>query len=306
MRGVYYRTEKDGTPLATPELRISATNNRTVYYDNQNAKEAALQNGEIKEGSIVLTGYADGESEVVIKQQPDWENADDVTYQQVIAGYVAPADGWFVGDAGPSSGTATANHLYVNGVVVSRLERNSGYTKDASVQVQVNKGDVIRFENNEVAYASFSFVPFKTVAEPLTLPVNVMNNPSLPDWSRAIAITAAQLQTGYVCPNNGFIVGNGAGTSAVTELSINNVICAVGTYAGGTYVRLNICATVQSGNICSSRFSKGIWSCNKYLSKTNKYDPNELIEVRTLKRLGYDKKEIDKVAFENAKKFFNI
>ena len=28
--------------------------------------------------------------------------------------------------------------------------------------------------------------------------------------------------------------------------------------------------------------------------------------VRTLKKLGYDKKEIDKVAFENAKKFFNI
>ncbi|MBE6512169.1 MAG: hypothetical protein E7Z75_03315 [Methanobrevibacter olleyae] len=28
--------------------------------------------------------------------------------------------------------------------------------------------------------------------------------------------------------------------------------------------------------------------------------------VRTLKRLGYNKKEIDKVAFENAKKFFNI
>ena len=28
--------------------------------------------------------------------------------------------------------------------------------------------------------------------------------------------------------------------------------------------------------------------------------------VRTLKKLGYDKKEINKVAFENAKKFFNI
>lgn len=28
--------------------------------------------------------------------------------------------------------------------------------------------------------------------------------------------------------------------------------------------------------------------------------------VRTLKRLGYDEKEIDKVAFENAKEFFNI
>ena len=28
--------------------------------------------------------------------------------------------------------------------------------------------------------------------------------------------------------------------------------------------------------------------------------------VRTLKRLGYDKKEINKVAFENAKSFFNI
>lgn len=241
MRGVYYRTEKDGTPLATPELRISATNNRTVYYDNQNAKEAALQNDEIKEGSIVLTGYADGESEVVIKQEPDWDNADDVTYQQVIAGYVAPADGWFVGNALTTGGTATANYLYVNGVVVSRLERNSGYTKDANVQVQVNKGDVIRFENNVVTYASFSFVPFKTVAEPLTLPVNVTTH-NVPNWNGIISFTYAQANAGYVVPVDGQIFircsGNGATTITVNgqEIFSHNIsasfICSVDPVVG--------------------------------------------------------------------------
>lgn len=249
MRGVYYRTEKDGTPLATPELRISATNNRTVYYDNQTAKEAALQNDEIKEGSIVLTGYADGESEVLMKQELDWENAVQLTTAQINAGYTVPDDGLIVGNVRP--GAVGDLYIKVNGVTVGKAVESSSpsYVDRLNVQCIVNKGDVLTVTTNVNVQTIVSFVPFKTVAEPLTLPVNVMNNPSLPDWSRAIAITAAQLQTGYVCPNNGFIVGNGAGTSAVTELSINNVICGVGTYAGGTYVRLNICATVQSGNI---------------------------------------------------------
>lgn len=247
MRGVYYRTEKDGTPLATPELRISATNNRTVYYDNQNAKEAALQSGEIKEGSIVLTGYADGESEVVIKQELDWEHVQSFTAQQLFDEYTAPEDGvvYITGRCA----AATASWITINHQKVGYYFGGSDSIVDCQVDSQINKGDVITSSNLLTADYSGIFIPFKTVAEPLTLPVNVMINPSLPDWSRAIAITAAQLQAGYVCPNNGFIVGNGAGTSAVTELSINNVICAVGTYAYGTYVRLNICATVQSGNI---------------------------------------------------------
>ena len=257
MRGVYYRTEKDGTPLATPELRISATNNRTVYYDNQNAKEAALQNNEIKEGSIVLTGYADGESEVVIKQEPDWDNAVQLTVAQLEAGYVCPSDGYLCLNFITQGSLNAYVSITVNGIGIATAwqgANQSGFSV-GQAQCQVNKGDVVRtFYSTNVSiipYGTnpFHFVPFKTVGEPLTLPVNVMNNPSLPDWGRAVAITAAQLQAGYVCPNNGFIVGNGAGTSAVTELSINNVICAVGTYAGGTYVRLNICATVQSGNI---------------------------------------------------------
>lgn len=247
MRGVYYRTEKDGTPLATPELRISATNNRTVYYDNQNAKEAALQNNEIKEGSIVLTGYADGESEVVIKQQPDWENVVQITGAQLEIGYVCPSDGMIVGYSYVNNEDGVWE-ITVNSVTVSSCWRANPAYSFLNIQCQVNKDDLVKSERL-MNVCLISFVPFKTVGEPLTLPVNVMNNPSLPDYSRAVAITAAQLQAGYVCPNNGFIVGNGAGTSAVTELSINNVICAVGTYAGGTYVRLNICATVQSGNI---------------------------------------------------------
>ena len=173
MRGVYYRTEKDGSPLATPELRISATYNRTVYYDNQNAKESALQSGEIKEGSIVLTGYADGESEVVIKQQPDWENAEAITADQINVGYTAPADGMIVGylicdDNG-------YHNVTVNGVVISNAYHNhdSGDHSFSSIDVVVKKGDVFKSTNIRNSI-SCSFVPFKTVAEPLTLPVNVV------------------------------------------------------------------------------------------------------------------------------------
>lgn len=247
MRGVFYRTEKDGTPLATPELRISATNNRTVYYDNQTAKEAALQNDEIKEGSIVLTGYADGEAEVLMKQKLDWERVQSFTAQQLFDEYTAPEDGvvYITGRVA----TPTTYWITINHQKVGCYNSNNGILIDCQVDSQVNKGDVITSSNLLNTDYSGIFVPFKTVGEPLTLPVNVMNNPSLPDWSRAISITAAQLQTGYTAPDNGFIVGNGAGTSAVTELSINNVICGVGTYANGTFVRLNICATVQSGNI---------------------------------------------------------
>lgn len=229
MRGVYYRTEKDGTPLATPELRISATNNRTVYYDNQNAKEAALQNDEIKEGSIVLTGYADGESEVVIKQEPDWENAVAITATQINAGYTAPADGMIVGYL-ICSDTSTGYHkVTVNGVVIS----NAYYSDSASdysfssIDVTVKKGDVFKSINIRSSI-DCSFVPFKTVAEPLTLPVNVMNNPSLPDWSRAVAITKAQLISGYTAPANGMIVGfvepNVYGSNETPTITINDVI----------------------------------------------------------------------------------
>lgn len=182
MRGVYYRTEKDGTPLATPELRISATNNRTVYYDNQNAKEAALQNGEIKEGSIVLTGYADGESEVVIKQQPDWENAETLTVAQLQSGYVVPSDGYvclccLIDSSLNASVTITVNGV---GIAVAWSANNNAAYSVGQAQCQVNKGDVIRLVNDLnvplTPYGSnpFNFVPFKTVAEPLTLPVNLV------------------------------------------------------------------------------------------------------------------------------------
>ena len=206
MRGVYYRTEKDGTPLATPELRISATNNRTVYYDNQNAKEAALQNDEIKEGSIVLTGYADGESEVVIKQEPDWENAVVITAAQLLAGYTATDDGIVVGIL--YSNINSSSFVSINNINLAQSYYESGDISYANVQCQINKNDVLKATNISNGQTDFHFVPFKTVAEPLTLPVNVMNNPSLPDLSRAVAITVAQVQAGYSCPNNGMVIGS--------------------------------------------------------------------------------------------------
>ena len=171
-RGVYFRTEKNGTPLATPELRISATNNRTVYYDNQNAKEAALQSGEIKEGSIVLTGYADGESEVVIKQELDWERVQSFTAQQLFDEYTAPEDGvvYITGRCA----AATASWITINHQKVGYYFGGSGSIIDCQVDSQINKGDVITSSNLLTADYSGIFVPFKTVAEPLTLPVNLV------------------------------------------------------------------------------------------------------------------------------------
>lgn len=230
MRGVYYRTEKDGTPLATPELRISATNNRTVYYDNQNAKEAALQNDEIKEGSIVLTGYADGESEVVIKQEIDWERVQSFTAQQLFDEYTAPEDGvvYITGRCA----TATASWITINHQKVGYYFGGSGSIIDCQVDSQVNKGDVITSSNLLTSDYSGIFVPFKTVAEPLTLPVNVMNNPSLPDYSRAVAISSLP----YTAPGDGIIIGNCTRTSnGITSLFINNIVCARCDMNGSSY-----------------------------------------------------------------------
>ena len=234
MRGVYYRTEKDGTPLATPELRISATNNRTVYYDNQNAKEAALQNNEIKEGSIVLTGYADGESEVVIKQEPDWENVVQITGAQLETGYVCPSDGMIVGYSYVNNEDGVWE-ITVNSVTVSSCWRAYPAYSFLNIQCQVNKDDLVKSERL-MNVCLISFVPFKTVAEPLTLPVNVMNNPSLPDYSRAVALTISQFP--YTAPSNGVVMmsvnsssqasgGSGDRKVYVNGTEIANIIAAI-------------------------------------------------------------------------------
>lgn len=243
MRGVYYRTEKDGIPLATPELRISATNNRTVYYDNQNAKEAALQNDEIKEGSIVLTGYADGESEVVIKQQPDWENAVQITGAQLETGYVCPSDGMIVG-YGYVSNIDGAYVITVNNVTVSSCWRATPSYSFLNIQCQVNKDDLVKSERL-MNVCLISFIPFKTVAEPLTLPVNVMNNPSLPDYSRAVAVSSLP----YTAPGDGIIIGNCTRTTnGITSLFINGLVCARCDMNGSFYSSADLQLPVGRGD----------------------------------------------------------
>lgn len=237
MRGVLYRTEKDGTPLATPELRISATNNRTVYYDNQNAKEAALQNDEIKEGSIVLTGYADGESEVVIKQQPDW---DAVTTIITIpnTGYTIQHDGYAI-VSGRAATAGTTGFIKCNGTIVLQTSDN---TTILSI-VPVNKGDLIT--RNGIDNSGILELPFKTTAEPLTLPVNVMNNPSLPDYSRAVAISSLP----YTAPGDGIIIGNCTRTTnGITSLFINGLVCARCDMNGSSYSSADLQLPVGRGD----------------------------------------------------------
>lgn len=242
MRGVFYRTEKDGTPLATPELRISATNNRTVYYDNQNAKEAALQNDEIKEGSIVLTGYADGESEVVIKQEPDWENAETLTAAQLATGYVCPSDGIIVGWFRTDTSSNTELNMKINGVTVSRGWQGSATNNwDGNVQCPVTSGDTVKVDGRSASQliAAVSFVPFKTVGEPLTLPVNVMNNPSLPDYSRAVTLTISQFP--YTAPSNGVVMMSVNSSSTATGGAGNRMV-----YVNGVEIS-SLIPTISTG-----------------------------------------------------------
>ena len=87
MRGVLYRTEKDGTTLAVPELRISASNSRTVYYENNAAKQSALNNNEIREGSIVLTGLAGNNEDYATKAYVDSKIGNSEHQVGVIVGF---------------------------------------------------------------------------------------------------------------------------------------------------------------------------------------------------------------------------
>lgn len=224
MRGVYYRTEKDGTPLTTPELRISATNNRTVYYDNQNAKEAALQNDEIKEGSIVLTGYADGESEVVIKQEPDWENAETLTVAQLATGYVCPSDGIVVGWFRTDTSSNTEINMKINGVIVSRGWQGSATNNwDGNVQCPVTSGDTVKVDGRSASQliAALHFVPFKTVAEPLTLPVNVNVVPENNKYLYTEVKTNKTWVDGRTIYRQCILVNTTSSTASATTATIN-------------------------------------------------------------------------------------
>lgn len=219
MRGVFYRTEKDGTSLATPELRISATNNRTVYYDNQNAKEAALQNDEIKEGSIVLTGYADGESEVLIKQQPDWDNAVTLTAAQIQAGYTAPDDGMIVGAT--YANVATTSYATINNTIVARSETGTSYMSYVNIQCSIAKGDVFKVTNLNTSDPNISFIPFKTVAEPLTLPVNVYTIPENNKYLYTEVKTNKTWIDGRAIYRQCILVNTSSSTASATESTIN-------------------------------------------------------------------------------------
>lgn len=164
MRGVYYRTEKDGTPLQTPELRISATNNRTVYYDNAAARDAAMQAGEIKEGSIVLTGIEDEGGDYVTRNQitPDWQNAAAITSAQLLSGYTAPSNGMIVGVAWKDNSTSEVMFLKLNSVTIAGSMYSTNNDRCfANVQVPVEGGDVLTLTGASTVSSDLSFVPYK-------------------------------------------------------------------------------------------------------------------------------------------------
>lgn len=90
--------------------------------------------------------------------KPDWANAVTLTTAQITAGYAAPADGMFFGNAAAVNNTRL--QIYVNSrMYVSIDTSTSSIHNSAGVCVPVSQGDIIRASN--LGSHSLSFVPWK-------------------------------------------------------------------------------------------------------------------------------------------------
>lgn len=71
-----------------------------------------------------------------------------------------------------------------------------------------------------------------------------------PDWQNAVAITAAQLQSGYVCPDDGMVVGWTVPTSGVSYATVNGVVISRADQVVNIYACFsNVQCMVNKGDI---------------------------------------------------------
>lgn len=148
MRGVLYRTDSEGNTLETPELKISAIRGNNIkVYANQDAKQAALEAGDIKPGDVVLSGgeqYGSG-------CNPIWDEAITVSFTNKIIDYTCPADGFIILD-----GYGTTNDkISINDIP---LFFTNGANSRVSTSMIVNAGDKISSGNNVMSSTGFNLV----------------------------------------------------------------------------------------------------------------------------------------------------
>lgn len=71
-----------------------------------------------------------------------------------------------------------------------------------------------------------------------------------PDWQNAIDLTAAQLQSGYVCPADGLVVGWTVPTSGVSYATVNGVVVSRADQVVNNYACFtNVQCMVNKGDI---------------------------------------------------------
>lgn len=99
-------------------------------------------------------------TELMEAMQPDWQNAITIS---VTSAYTVPADGMVVGIIGTTSGSTADGYLQINNSVsTARIERQTNFTKDGTIQCIVNKGDVLSMSGINPTWQNIRFVPFKT------------------------------------------------------------------------------------------------------------------------------------------------
>lgn len=99
-------------------------------------------------------------TELLEAMQPDWQNAVAIS---VTSAYTVPANGMIVGIIGTTSGSTADGYLSINSVSAARIERQTNFTKDGTIQCIVNKGDVVAMSGINPTWQNIHFVPFKTM-----------------------------------------------------------------------------------------------------------------------------------------------
>lgn len=145
MRGILYRTDEEGNVLDKPEIKISALKSSNIkVYENQEAKQAALANGDIKPGDVVLSGGDEAENRFTY-----------TCYNLSIIGapFTAPAAGIASLTYYKNTGQSTTFSIKLNGVALATL---SPPNTMSGTGLAMNKGDVLSVEGLQYCLLSFA------------------------------------------------------------------------------------------------------------------------------------------------------
>ena len=224
----------------------------------------------VYKGENVIAG---GSVDTYFVRKPAWSQAVAITAASIAAGYTVPEDGiMIIPYFQTNSGVSGFKRVYINGtVVVASAFGDGSETRPSSAQITVNAGDVITADSGSSVSDAATFVPFEdsTIAEPEVVTPELIRNLHDPDWSQAIAVSAADLYAGYTAPKRGMFVCTGvmplANDSNVRMITVNNVPIVKGQYLhSGEYSYGNASCPVNAGDLIKSNINSAWGSETRY------------------------------------------